>query len=292
MAARVLVFGSTGQVARELRRAPFPKGVEIVALDRAAADLAMPDSLAAVVGRHKPDAVIIAAAYTAVDKAESEEALAHIVNGEAPGAIAAAAADRGVPVVHFSTDYVFNGEKDGFYDEGDPTCPINAYGRSKLSGEEKVRAANPRHLILRTSWVYSAHGANFLRTMLRLSSREEVKVVSDQAGCPTAAGDLASALVRLLPAILAKEAPWGIYHLAGGGSTSWYGFAEAIFAEAASHGVARPRNVAIATSDYPTPARRPQNSRLSSARFERTFGFALPDHRSALPTVVAEAIES
>jgi dTDP-4-dehydrorhamnose reductase len=188
MTVRVLVFGSSGQVARELRRANFGQGIEIVALDRGAADLAKPDSLAAVVNDHDPDAVIIAAAYTAVDRAEGEEALAQLVNGAAPGAIAAAANDLGIPVVHFSTDYVFNGEKNGFYDEDDQTGPVNAYGRSKLAGEVNVRAANPRHLILRTSWVYSAHGANFLRTMLRLASREEVKVVSDQLGCPTCCG--------------------------------------------------------------------------------------------------------
>jgi dTDP-4-dehydrorhamnose reductase len=289
--ARVLVFGSSGQLGRELQRATWQSGIEIVSLDRGGADLARLSTLASAVNGHAPDAVVIAAAYTAVDKAETEEALAQLVNGEAPGVIAAAAEARGAPVIHVSTDYVFDGTKDGFYSEDDAPAPINAYGRSKLAGEFNVRQANPRHLILRTSWVYSAQGSNFLRTMLRLaSSQEEVRVVNDQLGCPTAASDLAGAIARLVPVTLNGGAGWGTYHLAGGSATSWHGFAEALFGYLASLGIRRPRNIPIPSSAYPTPARRPQNSRLSSSRFQQAFGFGLPGYEQTAPAVLQQAL--
>ncbi len=288
---RVLVFGSTGQVARALARAEWPDATELVALDRAAADLAEPERLGAIVRRHAPDAVIIAAAYTQVDRAENEEPLATIVNAIAPGAIAEAAAALSIPVVHLSTDYVFNGEKDGYYEEDDPVAPVNAYGRTKLAGEIAVREANPRHLILRTSWIYGAEGTNFLRTMLRLAeSRDEVRIVADQKGCPTAASDIASAIARALPVLLEQGAKAGTYHSAGGSATTWHGFAEAIFSGLATRGLRRPRNIPITTAEFPTPAQRPLNSRLSSEAFGRTFGLRLRGFEEALPTVLDAAV--
>jgi dTDP-4-dehydrorhamnose reductase len=284
---RVLVFGSTGQVARALTRTNWPKETSLIALDREAADFSRPGRLGEIVRHHRPDAVIIAAAYTQVDKAESEETLADTVNAIAPGEIASAAAALGVPVVHISSDYVFDGEKDGFYVESDPVGPISAYGRSKLAGEVAVRDANPRHLILRTSWVYAAEGTNFLRSMLRLAeSRDEVRIVADQHGCPTAAGDIAAAIASALPAALNDNAKFGTYHVAGADSTTWHGFAEAIFAGLAARGFRRPRNVPIGTEDYPTPARRPRNSRLSSELFTQRFGHPIPGFRTALPAIL------
>ena len=200
----VLVFGSTGQLASELKRTEWPTGTAVTFLGRDKADFSAPETLPAVVREQRPDAIIIAAAYTAVDRAESEEALAHVVNADAPGAIAEAAAGLDAPVVFISTDYVFDGEQglfdNGFYTEFDKTNPLNAYGRSKLAGEEKVRASNPRHLILRTSWLYGAYGTNFVKTMIGLAkSRDRVEVVADQFGCPTASADLAQAIARPCP---------------------------------------------------------------------------------------------
>jgi dTDP-4-dehydrorhamnose reductase len=290
-ALRILVFGTTGQLAREFQRQPWPAGVEPRFLDRAAVDLAHPDAAAAAVADHRPDAVVIAAAYTAVDRAESEEALATAVNAEAPGAIAAAAARIGAPVVHLSTDYVFDGTKPEPYVEDDPIAPTGAYGRSKALGEARVRDANPHHLILRTAWVYSPFGTNFVRTMLRLAaSRPEVGVVADQQGCPTAASELARAIVKLLPGLRDGGTRWGTYHAAGATATSWHGFAEAIFASLASRGLTRPLNRAIATADYPTPARRPANSRLASDRLVAAFGLRLAGFEESLPGVIDELL--
>lgn len=289
--SRILVFGSTGQLARELARAVWPEGAALTLLDRAAADLSRPETVGAVVKRQRPDVVVIAAAYTDVEGAEDDEATATLVNADAPGAIARAAAELSVPVVHFSTDYVFDGAKGAPYEETDEPAPINAYGRSKLAGEREVRLANPRHMILRSSWVYSAFGRNFLRTMLRLAeTRDEVSVVADQLGCPTAARDLAAATARLLPHLLGSQPPWGTYHLAGASGTSWFGFAEAIFAGLAAMGGKRPRLKAISTSAYPTKADRAPDSRLSSAAFTRAFGFGLPGFEQALPAVLREAV--
>ena len=192
---RVLVFGSTGQIARELARTTWPQGTTLTLLDRAAADFADPQSLGPLVRRNRPDIVIVAAAYTNVDAAEDDEEAANLINAVAPGAIARAAAELSIPIVHLSTDYVFDGEKGAPYVETDAVNPINAYGRTKLAGEREVRAANSKHLILRSSWIYSAFERNFFRTMLRLAeSRDEVSVVADQRGCPTAAHDLAAGI--------------------------------------------------------------------------------------------------
>jgi dTDP-4-dehydrorhamnose reductase len=288
---RVLVFGASGQVARGLSRASWAPGTNLVQLDRAAADFSRPETLGEIVRRHRPDAVVIAAAYTQVDKAESEEPLAATVNSAAPEAIAREAAALSIPVVHISTDYVFDGEKDRPYVEDDPVAPIGAYGRTKLAGEIGVREANPQHLILRTSWVYDAQGTNFVRTMLRLAeSLDEVRVVADQHGCPTAAPDIADAIARVLPVAIADKTKFGTYHMPGATGTTWNGFAEAVFANLAARGMKRPRNVAIATTEYPTPARRPMNSCLSGDAFARAFGFRLRGFEAALPAILDEAL--
>jgi len=288
---QVLVFGATGQVARALRRVRWPGGTSFTSLDREAADFSRPWTLGPIVSERHPDAVIIAAAYTQVDKAESEESLAHTVNAVAPGEIAKATAALAIPLIHLSTDYVFDGEKLGPYVEADPVAPIGAYGRTKLSGEVAVRGANPRHLILRTSWVYDSAGANFLRTMLRLAeSRDEIRVVDDQHGHPTAAEDIADAIARVLPGFHADPDRAGTYHIPGADPTTWHGFAEAIFQELARRGLRRPRNIPIKTADYPTPARRPKNSRLSGDAFADRFGFRLRGYRAAVPVIIDEAL--
>jgi dTDP-4-dehydrorhamnose reductase len=289
MTHSVLVFGATGQVGRELARAAWPAGIAPTFLDRNAADFTRPETLEAIVREHAPRAVIIAAAYTDVDGAQSDEVTAMTVNAVAPAKIANAAATLDIPVVAFSTDYVFDGDKTTPYVETDPINPINAYGRTKLAGEIALRAANPRHLILRTSWVYSAHGTNFLKSMLRFAAeKEKVTIVADQHGCPTAAHDLAAAIARIAPRLISGDVPWGTYHLAGSSETTWHGFAEAIFVELEKRGQKRPVNDAITTADFPRPARRPLNSRLSSATFEKTFGFALPGYETSVPLVLGE----
>ena len=289
--ARVLIFGSIGQVARELTRARWPEGMTLTSLDRAAADLMRSESLAAIVQQHRPDLVVIAAAYTAVDAAEDDEETAILVNAVAPGAIARAAAELSVPLVHFSTDYVFDGEKRAPYVESDAVNPINAYGRTKLAGEEAIRAANPKHLILRTSWIYSAFGKNFMLTMLKLAeARDEVSVVADQLGCPTAAHDLASAVAGIAGRLIRGDVNWGTYHLVGASETTWHGFAEAIFGALVVQGYRRPVNKAVPTSAYPTRARRPRDSRLSSDAFAHEFGLRLAGFETALPEVLREAL--
>jgi dTDP-4-dehydrorhamnose reductase len=288
---RVLVFGSTGQVAQALSRATWPKEAALTFLNRAAADLSQPETLGAIVRAHAPDAIVIAAAYTQVDPAEGDEATAHAVNTAGPAAIARAAAALPAPVVYISTDYVFDGAKDGFYDEDDAVHPLNAYGRSKVAGEAEVRAANPQHLILRTSWVYSPQGASFLRTMLKAAqSGREVRVVADQQGCPTAASDLAEAIAKALPAVLAGNGPFGTFHAAGSTGVTRHGFAAAIFAALRARGLAAPQPTPIASSEYPTPALRPKNGRLSSTRFAKAFGIRLRGYEEALPGIIDEAV--
>jgi len=289
MERRVLVFGSTGQLARCLQRADWPRDTVPVFLAREAADFSRPDGLPDIVRREKPQLMIIAAAHTDVDGAESDEATAMIVNAAAPAAIARAAAELDAPVIFLSTDYVFDGRKEGAYAEGDATNPINAYGRSKLAGEAAVRAANSRHLILRTSWLYSRYGKNFLRTMLRLAeTKAAVEVVDDQHGCPTSAHDLADAILRIVPRLFESEAPWGTYHLAGASVTTWHGFAEAIFSELAKRGKRRPNAQPVSSDAFERAARRPANSRLSSELLAKTFGFRLPGFETAMPRVLDE----
>lgn len=279
---RVLVFGRTGQVAREIcARAGC---AQIEALGREAADLSDPAACAARVAASDADAVIIAAAYTAVDRAEEEEALALRVNGEAPGAIAAAAARRRIPVVHISTDYVFDGSGTAPFAPDDPTGPLGAYGRTKLAGEEAVRAAGGVHGILRTSWVVSAHGSNFVRTMLRLGAeRDRLRVVADQVGGPTPAAAIAELCLGMAGRLGLEPDLSGTYHFSGAPDTSWAGFAREIFARAELDCAVEE----IGTADWPTPARRPLNSRLDCAATEAAFGIARPDWRAGLDDILA-----
>jgi dTDP-4-dehydrorhamnose reductase len=278
----VLMFGRTGMVATEVARR-LPPGLRLTALGRAEADLADPAACAAAIAAHRPDAVINAAAWTAVDRAEAAEDAAHTVNAAAPGAMARAAAALGVPFLHVSTDYVFDGSGTRPWAPGDAPAPVSAYGRSKLAGEVAVRAAGGAHAILRTSWVFAPHGANFARTMLRLGrDRGAVRVVADQTGGPTPAAAVADALLTMA-AGLAAGRPGGTWHLAGAPDTTWADFARAIFAAAGM-----PVTVEdIATADWPTPARRPANSRLDCTTLARDWSIPRPDWRAALAEVAA-----
>lgn len=287
---RMLVAGREGQLARALRAQAGPD-LEVIALGRPDLDLARPESLAAGVARARPDIVVNAAAYTMVDKAETEEALATTINGAAAGALAVASAQLGVPVVQISTDYVFDGTKSTPYVESDPLAPLNAYGRSKLAGERAVAAANPRHAILRTSWVYDGEGRNFLKTMLRLAeTRDEIGVVADQIGAPSYAPDIAEAAVAVARHLVADgdARRAGVFHMSGAGETSWAGFAQEIFRLSAEAGGPSAVVRAIATADYPTPALRPVNSRLNCDRLAATHGARLPDWRDALRRCMRE----
>jgi dTDP-4-dehydrorhamnose reductase len=276
---KILVFGRTGQVATEIQRL-----AEVTALGREVADLAQPEVCAAAIRHHAPDLVINAAAYTAVDRAEAEEELACAINGAAPGAMARACADLGIPFCHVSTDYVFDGSGTAPRAPSDPVAPCNAYGRSKLAGEEAVRAAGGQSAILRTSWVFSAHGGNFVKTMLRLSeTRDALTVVEDQIGGPTPAADIAAALLTMGRAMVAGHAG-GLYHFSGAPDASWADFAREIFAQAGRATVV----TGIPTSAYPTPAMRPRNSRLDCRRLEAEFGIGRPDWRAGLSRVLKE----
>ncbi|SEP09257.1 dTDP-4-dehydrorhamnose reductase [Salinihabitans flavidus] len=280
---KLLVFGHSGQVATELRALAGPD-LEVEALNREVADLCAPEACAAIVAGTKADAVIVAAAYTAVDRAEEEEPLAAVINGAAPGAMARAAAARDLPFLHVSTDYVFDGRGAAAHRPDDPAAPINAYGRTKLTGEEAVRAAGGRHAILRTSWVFSAHGSNFVKTMLRLSeSRDSLAIVADQIGGPTPARDIAATLVTMARAMAAGQGG-GTYHYAGAPVTSWAGFAREIF-ELAEKKV---KISDLSTQDYPTPAARPLNSRLDCATLAADFGIPPADWRGGLARVIAD----
>lgn len=288
---RALVFGSTGQVARELRRAAAELGIEASFLDRAAADLADPEACAAAVRAAAADVVVNAAAYTAVDAAEDEPGLATLVNGTTPGVIAAACAEKGVPFLQVSTDYVFDGTPGRPWRETDPTGPLGAYGRSKLAGETAVTAACPDHVILRTAWVFSAHGTNFVRTMLRVGrTRPEMRVVGDQHGCPTAAADIAGALWTIAEDWGRGRGRAGIFHYAGTPATTWAGFAEAIFAR--TGWPEKPKVTVISTADWPTKALRPANSVLDCGAIEAAYGIAQPDWQLGLESVLEELGEA
>jgi dTDP-4-dehydrorhamnose reductase len=281
---RALVFGVTGQVARELRRR-CPDGVEMTALARETADLTDPASCADAIMAHPCDVVINAAAYTAVDRAETEEDLATLINGKAPTAMAQAAATQRLPFLHVSTDYVFDGSGDRPWREDDSVAPLNAYGRSKLAGEAGVIAAGGEYAILRTSWVFSAHGNNFVKTMLRLSqTHDQLRVVEDQIGGPTAAADIADALWQMATAFYAGKGRAGIYHFSGAPDTSWKCFARETFVEAG----ATVDVVGIPSQDYPTPALRPGNSRLNCTKIESVFGISRPDWQRSLADVVRD----
>ena len=291
---RLLVTGANGQVGWELRRSLAPLG-EMTALDRNQCDLSRPERLPDVVRDARPDVIVNAAAYTAVDKAEQEEQLATAINGTAVGVLAEEARKAGSLLVHYSTDYVFDGEKPSPYTEDDAPHPINAYGRSKLAGETALRQAGGAYVILRTSWVYAARGRNFVHTILRLAKeRADLRIVDDQIGAPTWARDIAEATARIVRAARGEQARGtfapGIFNLSAAGATSWYGFAGAILDEAMRSGLLTraPRLTPIASKDYPTPAARPKNSQLSGERLEARFGIALPDWRASLARCIAE----
>ena len=275
----ILVFGKTGQVATELQRQ-----ADVTALGRDQADLSDPQGCAAIIADLKPSVVINAAAYTAVDKAEEDEATAQTINAASPGAMAGACTHLDIPFLHISTDYVFDGSGARAWQETDPVSPQNAYGRTKLAGEQAVRSTGARHVILRTAWVFSAHGANFVKTMLRLSeTRDALSVVDDQIGGPTPAADIAATLLALADH-MQDGAKGGTYHYAGAPHTSWAEFAEAIFAEAG-------RDVTVTgipSSDYPTPATRPLNSRLDCAKLASDFGIRPADWKTGLRAVIEE----
>ena len=285
---RVLVFGQTGQVATELARQAAPD-MAMTCLGRDRADLSDPAACAAVIAASDADVVINAAAYTAVDRAESAEDLATTINGTAPGAMAAACKAAGIPFLHVSTDYVFDGSGTRPWQPDDATGPLGAYGRSKLVGEQAVRAAGGAHAITRTSWVFSAHGANFVKTMLRLGAeRDKLTIVADQIGGPTAAADIAAALLTMARAFHAGQGTTGTYHFSGAPDVSWADFAREIFVQAGLACAVED----IPTSAYPTPARRPGNSRMDCTGLTRDFGIKRPDWRASLASVMSDLKEN
>ena len=291
---RLAVTGLTGQVVRALSELGPKRGVEIVTLGRPRLDLAAPETIAPALAAARPDVVVNAAAYTAVDKAESEPDLAEAINAAGAGAVARAARDLGLPVVQISTDYVFDGAKPAPYREDDPTGPLGVYGRTKLAGEQAVARENPRHAILRTAWVYAPYGTNFVRTMLRLAgARPEVGVVADQRGCPTAAEDIAATILTVAQRLRAEPgnaALTGVFHMAARGEAAWADVAEAIFATSARLGGPSAAVKRITTADYPTPARRPANSRLDCAKLRDVYGITLPPWRQSLDACVERLV--
>lgn len=285
---KILLAGCAGQLGRELKRSLACLG-EVIACDRRQLDLAQADSLRAAVRAMGPTVIVNAAAYTAVDKAEAEPAAADAINALAPGILAEEAKRMGALLIHYSTDYVFDGTKATAYTEDDTPAPLSAYGRSKLAGERAIVAAGARHLIFRTSWVFGLHGANFMKTMLRLGKeRDELRVVGDQVGAPTWTRHLADVAALTLAR---KEIPDGLYHLAAAGETSWHGYAEAIFAAARAAGLMEKLPVVrrIASADFPLPAPRPANSRLDCSRCQSDFDLTLPDWRTGLIDCLADA---
>jgi len=281
----VLLTGAGGQVGFELARS-LASLCDVIAPDRAALDLADADAIVSVVRKTRPQLIVNAAAYTAVDKAEMETAAAFAINGRAPGILAEEAKILGAVLIHYSTDYVFDGRRSTPYDEEAPTGPLNVYGASKREGECAIAQSGARALVFRTSWVYGMRGSNFLLTILKLArERDELRIVADQFGtpnwCRTLSDATAAAVARGLPWLAERS---GLYHLASQGETSWHGFAQAIIGDAP-----RPRVVPIATSEYPTPARRPAYGVLSTRKFEAAFGYCLPDWREALAACRSDA---
>lgn len=292
---KILVTGKNGQVGFELQRALAPLG-EIVAVDQAECDLADAAAVRELVRRVAPDVIVNPAAYTAVDKAESDQTVALAVNTQAPGVLGEEAARLGALVVHYSTDYVFNGTKNGAYSEGDQPDPQSVYGSTKLAGERALAEANPRHLILRTSWVVGAHGGNFAKTMLRLAAeRDQLSVVADQFGAPTSAAllaDLTAQLIRQHQREREAAFPYGTYHVSASGETNWCDYARFVISEALASGKvlkAGPEAVLpLTTSQYPTPAKRPANSRLDTSRFRSIFGLRLPPWQEGVRHVLQQ----
>jgi dTDP-4-dehydrorhamnose reductase len=294
---KILLTGKNGQLGFELQRALAPLG-EIHAVGTQDCNLADADALRALVRRVAPDVIVNPAAYTAVDKAESDEATARAVNAVAPAILGEEGAKLGALVLHYSTDYVFDGTKQGAYTENDVPAPQSVYGRTKLEGEQGLAAANPRHLILRTSWVVGAHGGNFAKTMLRLAGeRDKLTVVADQFGAPTPAAllaDLSAHLVREHARARGTGFPYGTYHVAASGETSWHGYARFVIGEALAAGRVLKATVdavaPLATEQYPTPAKRPLNSRLDTTRFRTTFDLRLPPWQEGVRHVLRQIL--
>jgi dTDP-4-dehydrorhamnose reductase len=307
MSPRILITGATGQIGWQLQRTLAPLG-DVIACTRSELDFAQPEQVAKVIHDRKPDIVVNAAAYTSVDRAESEPDLTHTVNAETPGRIAEELARTGGLLVHYSTDYVFDGSKPGPYDEDDSTGPLNVYGRSKLAGEQAIAASGCPHIILRTTWVYDIRGKNFLRTVLRLArEREELTMIADQHGAPTWARSIAEATAQIVARCIQHHdtGDWGYngtFHLTAAGETTWAGFAEQILDEYESLAewpadteewgspLLAKRVVPIPSEQYPTPARRPANSVLSNRKLRETFGLLLPDWRDLLRLALQDAV--
>jgi dTDP-4-dehydrorhamnose reductase len=289
---KILATGGSGQVGTELSRRGAAWQTEVHAVTRDELDITQSGAVLAILEQTKPDVVVNAAAYTAVDKAETEPETAFAANRDGPGFLAVGCAKLGVPLIHISTDYVFNGEKTRGYRETDHTSALGVYGQSKEAGERAVRESWGRHIILRTSWVYAGHGGNFVRTMLRVGSeRESLRVVSDQTGTPTFAGDIANAILSIATNIAGREqAPWGTYHYTAKGQTTWHGFAEAIFDAAEARLGRHPAIEAITTREYPTPAKRPVNSVLDCAKIDASFKPPRRDWREGLAEVLDELL--
>ena len=294
MTRAILVTGGDGQLGTSLMGLPRVEGFELIAPGLDVLDFTRPETLDAVLASRPWAAVINGAAHTAVDRAESEPALAWTINAAAPARIAQFCASAGVPMVQVSTDYVYPGDKTGPYLEEDLVGPLGVYGASKAAGEWAVRAAVPRHVIARTSWVVSPFGANFVKTMLRLGAeRDALRVVDDQWGAPTSAQDLAAVLLQVTLRLIADPAaPTGVFHMVNRGETTWRRVAEAVFERAARHGRKVPAVTPISTADYPTPARRPLNSRLSTARLEQAYGIVLPEWRDAVDRIVDQLLQA
>ena len=290
---KLLVIGAQGQVGSELCLQNSSE-FKIVGMGRNELDVTDKKQVNGAIEKQKPDFVINASAYTAVDKAEEEADLAYAVNSEGPKNLARSCVDKNIPLIHISTDYVFDGNATTPYKEEDTTKPANIYGKSKLSGEEAVRDICPQHIILRTSWVFGRYGNNFVKTMLRLGQeRDELSVVCDQEGCPTAAHHIAEAIIKVCQVLNKTENQdnlWGTYHFSGAPMTNWYAFAQVIFDVAVGYGLKSPDLNAIPTSDYPTPAKRPRYTVLDSSKIERKFCISSPDWHKALNLVVSTAL--
>ena len=294
---RILLTGKNGQVGFELQRALAPLG-EVIAVGTADCDLSDANAIRGLMQRVQPQLVVNPAAYTAVDKAESDADKARAVNAVAPGVLGEEASRLDASVIHYSTDYVYDGSKDGLYTESDPVSPQSVYGQTKLDGERALQAATPRHVILRTSWVVGAHGGNFAKTMLRLASdRDELKVVADQFGAPTSASLIADVTAHIARQMLRDGAdgfPFGVYHLAAAGETSWHAYAQYVIGEAIGMGKALKatpeRVLPIPASSYPTPARRPQNSRLDTHKLRQTFGLHLPHWQEGVKHILQQIL--
>ncbi|MGZ2457938.1 dTDP-4-dehydrorhamnose reductase [Rhizobium anhuiense] len=290
---RIAVTGKSGQVTSALQALKAPD-IEVITIGRPELELLAPSMVRETIAKLKPDVVVSSAAYTAVDKAESDEAAAFAINRDGAGAIAAAAAELSIPVIHLSTDYVFDGDKLERYVESDPVGPVSVYGRSKLEGEYAVAAANENHVILRTAWVYSTFGHNFVKTMLRLAeTRDELSVVSDQLGCPTSANDIAEAIVKIAARLSKDSSPdlRGVFHLAGSGETNWAEFARYILSILEEKTGRRVTVRDIATADYPTAAKRPANSRLCCDKLKRLYGVSMPEWQVSTRAAVTNLLE-